>query len=204
MKSEAGLAVSYLRRAAQGDLYVGAPQGGASRVHLPDDDAKARFLTALLKAKCEPGEELELLGEPVGSLDGAARARLRLRVGALSPMVGLIGSLNIWENVSLGAAYHGRPALDEVARLAADVLGDFEIEPRPFLARLPEDLAPVETKIASLIRLLAAAPELAVVDALHAGLSRAARACAPIFENELRTRLPQATLLFVDSREENS
>ena len=204
MKSEAGLAVSYLRRTALGDLYVGVPQGGASRVHLPDDDAKARLLTALLKAKCEPGEELELFGEPVGALAGPARARLRRRVGALSPVVGLIGSLNIWENVSLGAAYHGAPPLEEVARLAAEVLGDFGIEPRPFLARLPESLTPLEAKIASLIRLLAAAPELAVVDALEEGLSRAERARSPIFENELRTRLPQATLLFVDAREEDS
>ena len=204
MKSEAGLSVSYLRRTGLGDLYVGVPQGGTSRVHLPDDDAKARFLTALLKAKCEPGEELELFGEPVGALAGPARARLRRRVGALSPIVGLIGSLNIWENVSLGAAYHGAPPLEEVARLAAEVLGDFGIEPRPFLARLPESLTPLEAKIASLIRLLAAAPELAVVDALEEGLSRAERARAPILENELRTRLPQATLLFVDAREEDS
>lgn len=204
MKSEAGLAVSYLRRTGHGDLYLGVPQGGASRVHLPDDDARARFLTALLKAKCQPGEELEIFGEVVGSLGGAARARLRRRVGALSPIVGLIGSLNVWENVSLGAAYHGRPALADVASLAAEVLGGFAIEPRPFLARLPEDLAPLEAKIASLVRLLVAAPELAVIDALEAGLSRAERARAPIFENELRTRLPQATLLFVDSREEDS
>lgn len=204
MKSEAGLAVSYLRRTGQGDLYVGVPQGGTSRVHLADDDARARFVTALLKAKCEPGEQLEMFGEAVNDLAAAARARLRRRVGALSPIVGLISSLNIWENVSLGAAYHGRPALEAVAGLAADVLGDFQIAPRPFLARLPEDLAPLEAKIASLIRLLAAAPELAVVDALEAGLSRAERARAPIFENELRARLPQATLLFVDSREENS
>ena len=204
MKSEAGLAVSYLRRTGHGDLYVGVPQGGASRVHLPDDDARARFLTALLKAKCEPGEELEIFGEAVGALAGPARARLRRRVGALSPVVGLISSLNIWENVSLGAAYHGQPPLEEVARLAAEVLADFGIEPRPFLARLPEDLAPLEAKIAALIRLLAAAPELAVVDALEAGLSRAERARAPIFENELRVRLPHATLLFVDSREEDS
>ena len=51
MKSDVGLAVSYLRRSAQGDLYVGVPAGGVSRIHLPDDLAKARFITALLKAK---------------------------------------------------------------------------------------------------------------------------------------------------------
>ncbi|HET7199060.1 MAG TPA: hypothetical protein VFI86_10355 [Burkholderiales bacterium] len=203
MKSEAALAVSYLRRTGQGDLYVGVPGGGASRVHLPDDDAKARFVTAVLKAKCEPGEELELFGEPVAGLGGAARARLRRRVGALSPVVGLITSLNLWENVSLAAAYHGSPPLERVAGIADDVLGAFGIEPRPFLARLPEDLAPLEAKIAALIRLLAVAPELVLVDALEEGLSRAERPRAALFESELRARLPAATLLFVDSREES-
>lgn len=204
MKSEAGLAVSYLRRTGHGDLYVGVPQGALSRVHLPDDDARARFVTALLKARCEADEELEMFGEVVNDLAAAARGRLRRRIGALSPIIGLIGSLNTWENVSLAAAYHGRPPLEDVAQLAAGVLAAFGLEARPFLARLPEDLTPLEAKIASLIRLLVAAPQLAVVDGLQAGLSRAERAQTPIFENELRARLPQATLLFVDSREEDS
>jgi ABC-type transporter Mla maintaining outer membrane lipid asymmetry ATPase subunit MlaF len=203
MKSEAGLAVSYLRRTGHGDLYVGVPGGAVSRVHLPDDDAKARFITALLKAKCEPGEQLEIFGEVVGELAGAARARLRRRVAALSPIVGLISSLNIWENVSLAAAYHGQPPLEHVAALAAEVLGAFELDAGRFLARLPEKLAPLERKVAALIRLLAAAPELAIIDALETGLSRAERSRAPIFESELRARLPQATLLFVDTREED-
>jgi predicted ABC-type transport system involved in lysophospholipase L1 biosynthesis ATPase subunit len=204
MKSEAALAVSYLRRTGQGDLYVGVPGGGVSRVHLADDDAKARFVTALLKAKCEPGEELELFGEPVAALAGPARARLRRRIAALSPIVGLITNLNVWENVSLAAAYHGTPPLEGVAAMAGDVLSAFGYEARPFLARLPDGLAPLEAKLAELIRLLAAAPELAVIDALQDGLSGAERPRAVLFESELRTRLPQATLLFVDSREEDS
>ena len=80
MKSEAALAVSYLRRTGQGDLYVGVPRGGTSRVHLPDDDARARFVTALLKAKCEPGEELEMFGESVASMHGANDVLRGLRV----------------------------------------------------------------------------------------------------------------------------
>lgn len=203
MKSEAGLALSYLRRSAHGDLYIGVPAGGVSRVHLPDDDAKARFITALLKAKCEPGDELELWGEPVEALDGAARARLRRRVAALSPIVGLLTNLNVWENVSLAAAYHGAPALGHVATIAGEVAAAFGSEPRSFLARLPDQLTPLEHKVALLIRLLVAEPALAVLDALEEGLSRAERPCAALFESELRARLPQATVLFADSREED-
>lgn len=202
MKSEGTLAVSYLRRSNQGDLYVGVPGGAVSHVHLPDDHARARFLTAVLKAKGEPGDELELFGEPVGALDGPARARLRRRIGALSPIIGLIGSLNAWENVSLVAAYEGSPPLERVAALAEQVLGAFGFEPRAFLARLPEELGALELKVAALIRLLAAEPELAVVDSLQAGLSRAERPRAALFETELRARLPRAAVLFVDSKEE--
>lgn len=203
MKSEAGLALSYLRRSAHGDLYVGVPAGAVSRIHLPDDDAKARFITAVLKVKCEPGDQLELFGEAVATLSAKARARMRRRVAALSPVIGLMTNLNVWENVSLAAAYHGAPPLERVAELAGDVLTAFGLEPHAFLARLPDVLTPLEGKIATLIRLLAAAPELAIVDALEEGLGRAERPRAALFESELRSRLPQATLLFADSREED-
>jgi ABC-type transporter Mla maintaining outer membrane lipid asymmetry ATPase subunit MlaF len=202
MKSEAGLAVSYLARTAGRELYVGVPDGGTTRVHLPDNAAKARFVTALLKVKCEADEALELFGEPVGGLTGEQRLRLRRRVAALSPIVGLVTSLNVWENVSLPAAYHGAPAVSHVARLAREVLESLGLEARPFLARLPEELAPLERKTAAFIRLLAMAPELAIVDALEEGLSRAERLQAARFEAEFRARLPRATLLYVDSEEE--
>jgi ABC-type transporter Mla maintaining outer membrane lipid asymmetry ATPase subunit MlaF len=203
MKSEAGLALSYLRRSAHCDLYIGVAARGAGPVHQADHDAKARFITAVLKVKCEPGDELELLGEPVAGLSARSRAGLRRRIGALSPIVGLMTNLNVWENVSLAAAYHGAPPLEQVAGLAADVLGAFGFQPLPFLARLPDHLSALESKVAALIRLLAAEPALAIVDALEEGLSRAERPRAALFESELRARLPQATLLFVDSREEN-
>lgn len=201
MKTEAALAVSYLSRSAGQDLYVGVPARGTTRVHLPDDAARSRFVTAVLKAKCAPGEELELFGEPVAGLSAAARAAVRRRIAALSPVIGLISNLNVWENVSLPAAYHGAPPLERVGALADEVLARFGCEPRPFLARLPEELGALERKIAAFIRLLAAEPELALVDGLEDGLSGAERDRAALLERELRARLPAATLLFVDSRE---
>ena len=54
MKSEPGLAVSYLRKGDGRELYVGVPCGRTSRVHLADDAAKGRFVTALLKARLMP------------------------------------------------------------------------------------------------------------------------------------------------------
>ena len=203
MKSEAGLAVGYMRKTERHDFFVGVPAGQVSRVHLPDDAAKAHLVTAVLKAKCEPGEELELFGEPVMQLTPQARERMRRRVAALSPVVGLVTNLNAWENLSLAAAYHGRPPLERVAEIAQQVLESFGIEPRPFLARLPDDLGMLERKIAAFVRLLIAAPDLALIDALDEGLSRAECARVAAFETQFRARLPAATLVFVDSREED-
>jgi ABC-type transporter Mla maintaining outer membrane lipid asymmetry ATPase subunit MlaF len=203
MKSEPGLAVSYLRKGDGRELYVGVPCGRTSRVHLADDAAKGRFVTSLLKAKAQADEELELFGEPVAGLAPRSRDALRRRVGALSPIVGLVTNLNVWENISLPAAYHGAPPLAQVARLAEEVLGRFGIAPGPFLARLPDELKVLERKIAALIRLLAAAPELAIVDALAEGLSRAERPRTALFEAELAARLPAATVLYVDCTEDS-
>lgn len=203
MKTEAGLAVSYLCRTGREDVYVGVPAGAVSRVHLPDDAAKARFVTAVLKAKCEGGEELELFGESVASLGARARARLRRRVAAISPIVGLITNLNVWENVSLAAAYHGAPPLERVAALAEELATLFGLPAPLFLARLPDELSALERKIAAFIRLVTVAPELVVVDGLQNGLSRGERERLPLFESELRQRLPAATLLYVDSREKD-
>jgi ABC-type transporter Mla maintaining outer membrane lipid asymmetry ATPase subunit MlaF len=202
MKTEAGLAISYLRKTGGQDLYVGVPAGSVNRVHLPSNEAKARFVTAVLKAKCETGEELELFGEPVAPLSPQTRARLRRRIAAVSPIVGLLTNLNVWENVSLPAAYHGMPPLEHVAALAGEVPARFGIEAQPFLARLPEELDALEVKVAAFIRLLVAGPELALVDAVGEGLSRDERARASLFEAEFRARLPGATLLFVDAKEE--
>src|SRR6185503_20653495 len=114
---------------------------------------KSAFVTAVLKARCEPEEDLELFGQPVRSVSRNARQRLRARVGALSPIVGLINNLNAWENISLPAAYHGKPPLAEVAAIASEVLNGFGIEPRAYLNRVPDELGKLERKIAAFARL---------------------------------------------------
>ena len=61
------LAVRYKRKTPRHEIQVSAPRGAVTHVHLPDDNAKAHFVTALLKARCEPGEELEIFGEPAAT-----------------------------------------------------------------------------------------------------------------------------------------
>ncbi len=191
------MALRYARKTTQREVTLAVPRGSVRRVHLPDEGSKAHLVTAVLKARCEDGEELELLGEPVRNLKPAARDRLRARVGVLSPVIGLITNLNAWENISLAAAYHGKPPLAEVARITHEVLT------RSFLNRLPDELGMLERKIAAFVRLLIAAPELAIIDALDEGLSREECARVAGFEKEYHGRHPSGTLLFVDTREED-
>ncbi len=180
------------------------PEGAVSRAHLPDPHSSERFIAAVAEARCEEGEELELLGEPVAGLSSAARARLLRRVGVLSPRVTLITSLNAWENISLPAAYHGSPSLERVAQTTQEVLAAFVEEPLALLARLPEQLGTLQRRVVAFVRLLVSDPELAVLDNLEEGLSREECACVARFEAEYRARHPSGTLLYVDTKEEHS
>lgn len=197
------LAVRYRRQTARHEVQAAVPKGGVTRLHVPDEDAKAHLVTAVLKGRCEPGEDLELFGESAAELAGPRRRQLLARVGAVSPIVGLITNLNAWENIALPAAYHGSPALEQVATLAHDVLAAFGADPRQFLARIPDELGMLERKMATFVRSLVAAPELMVFDALEDGLSYAECRHAARFESEYRARQPQGTVLYVDTREDS-
>ena len=197
-----GLAVRYARKTARHEVQVAAPIGAVTRLHLPDEDAKAHLVTAVLKLRCEADEALEVFGEPATGLHKRKREALRARVGAVSPVVGLIANLNAWENVSLPAAYHGAPPLPEVAQLAHDVLAGFGMEPGAYFARLPDELGTLQRKITAFIRLLVRPPELMVFDALEDGLSHADCACVGRFETLYRARQPAGTVLYVDIKED--
>jgi ABC-type transporter Mla maintaining outer membrane lipid asymmetry ATPase subunit MlaF len=195
------LALRYRRRTSRQEVEVSVPKGSVTRVHVPDEEAKAHLVTALLKARGQPGEELELFGEPTSALAAKRRQELRSRIGAVSPVVGLMANLNAWENISLPAAYHGRPRLERVAALAYEVLGAFGVEPARFFARLPEQLSMLERKLAAFVRGLVGEPELMIFDALEDGLAAADCRHAGRFEAQYRARVPRGTLVYVDTRE---
>lgn len=195
------LALRYARFTGRHPIVLTVPRGGVTHVHLPNGQAKTHLVTAVLKVRAASGEELELFGTATAELNAGGRERMRRRVGAVSPVVGLINNLNAWENISLPAAYHGSPPLERVAEIAQEVLQHFGAEPQAFLARLPDDLDRLERKIAAFVRLLVAAPELAVFDALDEGLSRQESAGLSRFETEYRSRQPAGTLLYVDTKE---
>lgn len=195
------LALRYERKTSEHQVALSVPQGSASRVHLPDENAKAHFVTAVLKARSGPEEALELFGVKTAGLAPRERRRVRARVGAVSPVVGLINNLNTWENISLPAAYHGTTPLEKVAQLAHDVIGAFGADADAILARVPDELSMLERKIAAFVRLLVSVPELMMFDALEEGLSHSECKCAARFEAVYRAYQPDGTVLYVDTKE---
>ena len=198
-----GLALHYERKTEQHHVVLSVPLGQVTRVHLPDEATKAHLVTAVLKARSEPEEALELFGTKTVDLAARERKRIRARVGAVSPVVGLINNLNAWENISLPAAYHGTAPLEEVATLAHEVITAFGGEPEQFLLRVPDELGMLDRKIAAFIRLLISAPELMMFDALEEGLSHSECKRAARFETVYRAYQPAGTVLYVDTREDS-
>lgn len=197
-----GLALHYERKTQHHHVVLTVPRGNVTRVHLPDEAARAHLVTAVLKARTEPEEELELFGMRTAELKPRERRQVRARVGAVSPVVGLINNLNAWENISLPAAYHGTAPLHDVATLAHEVITAFGGEPEKFLTRVPDELAMLERKVAAFIRLLVSAPELMIFDGLEEGLSHSECKRAAHFEMVYRAYQPAGTVLYVDTRED--
>lgn len=198
-----GLALRYERKTSEHQVALTVPQGSASRLHLPDEIAKAHLVTAVLKARTQPEEELELFGVKTLGLPPHERRRVRARIGAVSPVVGLINNLNMWENISLPAAYHRTTPLEKVAQLAHDVIGAFGGDAGSLLARVPDELSVLERKIAAFVRLLVSAPELMIFDALEEGLSHSECRCAARFEAVYRAYQPAGTVVYVDTKEDS-
>jgi len=196
------MSVRYDRTRREDQIHVVVPAGQVTHVHVPDHDAKAHLVTAILKARCAPDESLELFGARVEELRPRERARVRARLGAVSKVVGLVTSLNAWENISLPAAYHGRPSLEDVMKLAHDVLTAFGVEAERFFVRLPDELGMLERKIAAFIRGLVSAPELMIFDALEDGLSPSECRRIAQFESVYRALQPAGTLLYVEVKED--
>lgn len=200
-----GLALRYdLKREGRPGVSLAVAGGTTQRARLPDGEARARLVAAVLTTRIAVDEELELFGEPMRGLKRTERAKVHDRIGVLTQEMGLISNLNAWENISLPAAYHRTRPIAQVAKTAHDALESLGADPGSFLARLPDEMDAFERKLVAFVRLLAKEPPLAVIDGLGEGLNRQQCARAARFEAEYRARQPEGTLLFIDLAEEGS
>ena len=153
------------------------------------------LLAAVNDLRPRTGARLTLLGEDVGSLGEAARARLLRRVGFVPAGGGLLSSLNAWENISLPVAYHApqklRAALAEVHALL-DELGGVDDD---LLGKLPEHMTLYERRLAAYLRALLERPDLLVAENLATGLGPTKRARIGRFPEVYRRRCPHGTFV---------
>lgn len=156
---------------------------------------KDELLAAMQDLRPRSGARLVLLGNDVGSLGEAERARLLRRVGFVPASGGLLSSLNAWENISLPLAFHAPEklgaALAEVHALLEE-LGGVDDD---MLDKLPEHLTLYERRLAAYLRALLERPDLLVVESLAAGLGPTKRRRAERFAEIYRARCPHGTFV---------
>jgi len=185
--------VAYERQRRDDQIRVVAPAGSVTHVHVPDHDAKSHLVTAILKARCEPAETLELFGAPVAELRPRERSRVRARVGAVSKVVGLVTSLNAWENISLPVAYHAPARLADLPAQVHALMEELGGTDESVLSKLPEEMTLYEKLVAAYVRALIDTPELLIVEELAAGLGPTKRKRCARFAEVYHARCPGGT-----------
>ncbi len=148
--------------------------GELAAVVAPSEPCAREFVDLLLGLEAPPGGGVRLLGREMSALDERARLALRRGVGFAGQAQGLVGHLALWENILLGAAYHGGLDAEGVDERVRAMLGwcDWpEDEARRAFLLLPEHASPFERSGASWLRAALGEPELLVCEDLFRGLA---------------------------------
>ena len=156
---------------------------------------KGELLAAMQDLRPRNGARLVLLGNDVGSLGQAERARLLRRVGFVPASGGLLSSLNAWENISLPLAFHAPATLGAALADVHALLEELGGVDDDVLGKLPEHLTLYERRLAAYLRALLERPDLLVVESLAAGLGPTKRRRAERFAEIYRARCPQGTFV---------
>ena len=117
---------------------------------------------------------MSLVGLELAALDERARLGVRRNLGFASQAQGLVAHLALWENILLGAAYHGGGDAGRVDARVREMRGGFgwaEEDARRAFLRRPEQATPFERSGAAWIRAALGEPELVVCEDLFAGLA---------------------------------
>ncbi len=129
---------------------------------------KSTLLKLLIGLLRPTAGTLRVLGEEIGTLDGAPRRALLRRIGVMWQQGALLGSLSLRENVMLPIEAHttlpgAARALVAAAKLGLVGLGDAT-------ERLPAEISGGMLKRAGIARAMALDPEILFLDEPSAGL----------------------------------
>jgi phospholipid/cholesterol/gamma-HCH transport system ATP-binding protein len=114
------------------------------------------------------GGRVEVLGQPLGELEGEARTALLRRIGVLFQYGALLGSITIGENVALPLREHTDLPDEVIGEMVRLKLAAVELSHAEHL--LPSELSGGMRKRAALARGLALDPDLLFCDEPSAGL----------------------------------
>lgn len=134
-------------------------QGEIILVRMDDEHHASLLLQTILGEQMPAAGEVQLYGHNLAESGREELLKLRSMLAVVSPLVGLIANLKLWENIMLPLLYHQsdvQAAADQAAQLL-DRLGY-----RGNIWALPGHLTPSERIITSFVRAAVATPELVV------------------------------------------
>ena len=197
MSAAADVALGYEPHAGgtggEGRLWI-AP-GGSHVVPAISAAFKAALLAAVLELKPRKDARVVVLGAELDALPPKARAGLRAQVAFLPANGGLISNLNGWENIALPVGYHAPQRLAGLAPEVYAMLEQFGAQPRPLLARLPEDMTLYERKLAGYVRMRLGRPKLVLAEDMGGGLGVGERRRAAGFADAYLADCPEGTFI---------
>lgn len=148
--------------------------GEMAAVVAPSEPCAREFVDLLLGLSEPRAGTVRLLGRELAALGEDERLSVRRSLGYAAQAQGLVAHLALWENILLGAAYHGGGGAYRVDARVRQMLGwcgwPEEDARRAFLRR-PEQATPFERSGAAWIRAALGDPELVVCEELFAGVA---------------------------------
>ena len=121
---------------------------------------------------------------------------------AIVPASGrLIANLKVWENIVLPLAYRGATSIDELEACATALFAELGYPPdriRALAGCLPDQISPMERRLAAFVRAMLAEPEVMVLDSVADGLTRGESARALALGALFLRRFPFRTVVHIE------